>query len=66
MYKTIYMIWEANTHLHGVCVDQGLVVDGSRPLSCQLGLGLREGGDVAVGPGETLVVVLPGKTDLCG
>lgn len=49
--------------LHGVGGDQRLVVDGSRSLCCQLG------GEVAVGSGKTLIVVvryvvLTGKTAL--
>lgn len=51
--------------LHGLRGDQGLVVDGSGSLCCQLG------GEVAVGSGKTLIVVvryvvLTGKTALGG
>lgn len=53
------------THLHGLCGHQRLVVYGTRSLHSQAV------GQMAIGAGETLVVVvrdvvLPSKADVCG
>lgn len=50
--QTAKLLNDVDLCLHGVGVDQRLVVDGPGPLCCQLQ------GEVAVGSRKTLIVVL--------